>query len=117
MTPPVVLQGLTLDDELLFDELRLDKELLLEELLLDGLLLLNEELDELELLNNKLELLLVDDKTKLLIDELLSISGGGVLELSPLPPPPPHAVMRANMLASKIMCFNINLPLSIKVML
>ena len=113
MIPLVLSQGLILEEELLLDELLLKEEttLLLAE---ETKLLLNE--DAKLLLDEEARLLLNED-AKLLLDELLSVVGDGVLGLLLPPPPPPQAVNRVNILASSIMCFNINLPLSIKVVL
>jgi len=117
IVPLALWHGLTLDEELLLNDELLLKLLLIKLLfreLLDGVLLLKELLLTEELLLDK-ELELIDEETKLLLNALLSVVGGGVLGF--LLPPPPQAVKRANILLNKTMCFNINFPLSMKVML
>ena len=89
MIPLVLSQGLTLEELLLNEENKLLDE--------DARLPIDEETK-----------LLLTEAAKLLFDELFS-NGGGIL--GPLlPPPPPQAVSKVNILPNKTMCFNIFFP-------
>ena len=65
-------------------------------------------------LDDELELLLEDELKLLELELLCIVVVGGIVALELLPPPPPQALRRVKIPLSKMMCFNIDFPLSIE---